>query len=56
VIQYDVLAGALPQTPLLWGSFQCSPSSLAGFKGLLLRGGRGLKGKGKEWEGQEGKR
>jgi len=27
-----------------WGSLQCSPDSLAGFKGLLLKGREGREG------------
>ena len=35
-----------------WGSLQCSPDSLAGFEGLLLRG-EGTRGEGGERTGEE---
>jgi len=40
-----------------WWSLQRSPDPIAGFKGLLLRGGRGRKegGEGGEGRGREGK-
>jgi len=36
-----------------WGSLQCSPDSLAGFKGLLLKGREGRGGKGRVSEGRK---
>ena len=37
-----------------WERLQCSPDPLAGLGGLRLRGGRGMVGKIKGWEGKGG--